>query len=376
MTESPRATISPTIVVSEILTTLARRLDPLIAGHLQDRLRGREWTSLLTELDHSRGRATRAYRRTDLQSQLRMLTERLGRLGYPFDDQLRQVSTVASELRIIRNRWAHNDILTDLDAIRTADFGARLLNSLGDAAAAHSLEEERTRLITAYVAAHGEASRASVSLPDLPTVQPADQPMKRKDDYTAPSADDLHRTDSKGADPTNTPTIGNGRYEFEGWEVVPAGGSEVIDGLPKKAAKMQVRGVAAEIAEFEGPISIERLITLTTRSFGKSRCGPKKKQQIARQLRQIGLAVDEDDFVWPSDMTPESWREFRPNDSMADRPFDDISPVEIANAWRIIVARTPSASDGETRRAVLQAFGRKRMTSAITAHLDRAQQHL
>lgn len=136
---------------------------------------------------------------------------------------------------------------------------------------------------------------------------------------------------------------------------------------------MQVRAVAAEIAEFEGPVSLNRLVTLTVRSFGQSRCGAKKKQQIARQLRQLDLTVDADDFTWPTDIDPTTCREFRPNDSDADRPFEHISPVEIANAWGIITARSPHASVDETRRSVLQAFGRRKMTSGIAAHLARAE---
>lgn len=65
-----------------------------------------------------------------------MLTERLGNLGYPFDDHLRQVSTVADELRIMRNRWVHNDELSDFEAVRTADYSVHLLTLLGDATGA------------------------------------------------------------------------------------------------------------------------------------------------------------------------------------------------------------------------------------------------
>src|SRR5262249_40569237 len=44
------------------------------------------------------------------------------------------------------------------------------------------------------------------------------------------------------------------------------------------------------------------------------------------------LVVDDDAFIWPSDIDPDTWDEFRPNDSTVKRPFTDISPVEIANA--------------------------------------------
>lgn len=339
---------SPTSTVSELLSALSRRLDPLISERLEDKTHG-DWTTVLAEIDRAKGRSRPSYSRTDLQSQLRMLTERLGNLSYPFDDNLRQVSTVANELRIMRNRWAHNDELSDLDAVRTADYSVRLLTLLRDATGAAEAKTQRIGLISAYATSTGLAAPA-------PTPDPTPAAAPRPTDAVAASS-------SGDAE----------RFEYEPWEVVPAGGPETIDALPKKDAKMQVRGVAAEIAEFEGPVSLDRLVTLTVRSFGMSRCGAKKKQQIARQLRQLDLIVDADDFVWPTDIDPATWREFRPNDSAADRNFTDISPVEIANAWRIIAARRPDAADEEIRRGVLNVFGISRAGAKITAHLARAE---
>lgn len=54
-------------------------------------------------------------------------------LGFPFDDHTRLVSTLGNELRIVRNRWAHHDELTALDAWRAHDFTVRLLEHFGDA---------------------------------------------------------------------------------------------------------------------------------------------------------------------------------------------------------------------------------------------------
>ncbi|WP_334143815.1 Swt1 family HEPN domain-containing protein [Corynebacterium nuruki] len=369
------------MTVSELLSALSQRLDPLIATRLVTDLRGHgdfDWTTVLAELDRARDRSRHNYSRTDLQCQLRMLTERLGGLGYPFDDNLRQVSTVANELRIMRNRWAHNDPLSDMDAIRTADHAARLLTLLGDADGAAEAKTRRTGLIAAY------ATKTGLTLPPT-SPEPGPEPASARateaaspaspasPDRVSPAPEDLKRTDAAGTSATDTPTIGADRFEYEPWEVVQADGPEIIDALPKKDAKMQVRGVAAEIAEFEGPISLDRLVTLTVRSFGMSRCGSKKKRQIARQLRQLDLAVDADGFVWPTDIDPATWREFRPNSSDADREFTDISPVEIANAWRIIATRRPDADRDELRRGVLQAFGKKKMTSSVDAHLARAE---
>lgn len=374
-------TSSPTAAVSELLSTLSQRLDPLIAARLATHLGGVDglpWTTVLAELDRAKGRSRHSYSRTDLQSQLRVLTERLGGLGYPFDDNLRQVSTVANELRIMRNRWAHNDPLSDMDAIRTADHAARLLTLLGDADGAAEAKTRRTGLIATYATTTGLTAPVPAPAPDpTPIAEPGYVGRHRSPGASGttvdPAPEDLQRTGAADVSATDTPTIGTERFEYEPWEVVEAGGPEVIDALPKKDAKMQVRGVAAEIAEFEGPVSLDRLVTLTVRSFGLSRCGAKKKRQVAHQLKQLDLIVDEDDFVWPTDIDPTTWREFRPNTSDADRDFTDISPVEIANAWRIIAARRPDAAEAEIRRGVLHAFGRKSGGSKVTPHLARAE---
>lgn len=372
---------SPTTTVTELLSALSQRLDPLIAARLATHLGGADglpWTTVLAELDRAKGRSRHSYSRTDLQSQLRVLTERLGGLGYPFDDNLRQVSTVANELRIMRNRWAHNDPLSDMDAIRTADHAARLLTLLGDADGAAEAKTRRTGLIADYAAKTGLTAPVPAPEPDpTPIAEPGYVGRHRSPGAAGatvdPAPEDLQRTGATGASTTGNPTIGTERFAYEPWEVVVTGDPEVLDALPKKDAKMQVRGVAAEIAEFEGPVSLDRLATLTVRSFGMTRCGSRKKQQIARQLRQLDLTVDADDFVWPTDIDPATWREFRPNGPDAGRDFTDISPVEIANAWRIFADHDPDATRAELRNRVLAAFGRKTGGSKISPHLARAE---
>jgi hypothetical protein len=165
----------------------------------------------------------------------------------------------------MRNRWAHNDQLSDMDAIRTADHAVRLLTLLGDTDGAAKAKVRRTELIAAYATKTGVTATIPAPAPDPTPIAVASSPE--------PSLD-------------SPAVIGTERFEYEPWEVVEAGGPEVIDALPKKDAKMQVRGVAAEIAEFEGPVSLDRLVTLTVRSFGMTRCGVRKKRQIARHPRR------------------------------------------------------------------------------------------
>src|SRR5690625_3089955 len=123
---------NPKAAVDTGMHFLSSRLTPIIADRLKGILQGLPWTAILEELDSAKNYRPVSYNAADIQPQLRMLTERLGRLGFPFDDHTRLVSTLGSELRFFRNRWAHNYELTSLDAMRMLDASKRLLTHLGD----------------------------------------------------------------------------------------------------------------------------------------------------------------------------------------------------------------------------------------------------
>lgn len=351
--------------VDQGLNHLASRLEPIISARLAPDLGGLPWTAILTELDKAHGKPPKVYAATDLQAQLKIITERLGNLAFPFDDNTRLVSTLGGELRIVRNRWAHNDELDTLDAWRTHDFVVRLLDHFGDVDGVGNARALREEAFDALAAEKGVAVHATVREPEPEPVAVAapSAPVE----VVVPDPSVLVRTHTAG-----TPTIGSARGMFEPWTVVLVGDVSVLDDLPKKVAKEKVRAVATEIVDFEGPIHMDRLAQLTAASFGVRRLWPAREKKLTYQIRRANLVVDEDKFVWPSDLDPAEWSEFRPNDSSADRPFTEISPVEIANAARFIRAKQPGIGDSDLDVAVLQTFGRKRRTKQIVAHLARA----
>lgn len=339
----------------------------MIATKLGPNLGGLPWPAVLTELDRMRGKPPKVYVATDLQAQLKMLTERLGDLGFPFDDHRRVVSTLGNELRIVRNRWAHNDELTALDAWRAHDFAVRLLEHFGDTAGITRACELRDEAFIALAAEKGVAAQLAALAPEPGPVTAAHEPAAGTG-LVRPDPSVLTRSDRAG-----TPTIGSARGEFQPWTVVPVGDVSVLDDLPKKVAKEKVRAVATEIAEFEGPIHLERLAQLTAASFGVRRLRPAREKKLTYQIRQTGLVVDDDKFVWPSDLEPAAWAEFRPNDSTLARPFVAISPVEIANAMRFIGAHQPELDEAALDAATLQTFGRKRRTKQVADHIAKAR---
>lgn len=364
-------TFNAKVSVQEGLDLLAERLNLIIAERLAETLRGLSWTVVLRELDQAKGYSHREYSPRDLQAQLRMLTERLGGLGYPFDDpRTRIVSTLGGELRIMRNLWAHGYDLTELDAWRTHDFAVRLLEHFSDTEGLKSAEPLRMGALAAVAKSSGVIPSSTDSTAAKPAstssgVEPAHVEVPYEQVTPDPSV--LVRRNA-----ADTPSIGAERSEFEAWVVVPVGEITVLEALPKKEAKEQVRAVAVEITEFEGPIHIDRLAELTAASFGLNKLHTKRRAQITRQIVAAGLLVDTDKFVWPETMDPNTWTEFRPNSSDIDRPFLRISPVEIGNAARFIHETGQFTSREELETMTLQTFGRKRRTAQFTKHLARA----
>lgn len=359
-------TFKPNLSVMTGLGHLAGRLDPIIAGRLAPSLGGLPWTTVLIELDKMRGKPPKTYATTDLQAQLKILTERLGNLGFPFDDNTRLVTTLGSELRIVRNRWAHNDELTTLDAWRAHDFAVRLLDHFVDKVGVVGASALREEAFDALVAEKGVATHLAAGSPQPVSV--AMEAPTAEAEVVSPDPSVLTRVGGP-----STPTIGPTRAQFEPWSVVLVGDVSVLDDLPKKVARDKLRAVATEIAESEGPIHLERLARVTAASFGLQRLWPAREKKLIYQIRQAGLAVDDDRFVWPSDLHPATWSEFRPNDSTVDRAFVEISPVEVANAMRFIRAQQPGIVDAALDAATLQTFGRRRRTKQFAQHLTRAR---
>lgn len=373
-------TFKPNLSVKEGLDHLAKRLDPFIATRLAAQLGGHPWTVVLEILDQKKG-FTSGYKHWtyDLQAQLRMLTERLGDFGYPFDDKQRTVSTLGNELRIVRKQLAHMHEFSVEEAYRANDFCVRLLEQFADDDGLVGARSIRHEALKALAAHDGVTEQVAAAAATAPSVSSNNKSTETETEATPMSEPGLE-AEVVSPDPEvmvrEPSAIGDKRLEFEPWAVVPVGGVEVLDDLPKKAAKEKVRAVAVEIATYEGPIHLDRLVDKTAQSFGLRRVRAGREKKIAYQIQQAELFVDSEKFVWPNEIDPADWAEFRPNDSNADRPFTHISPVEIANAARFIRARHPQIADADLDVAVLQTFGRRRRTKQLAAQLAKARELL
>ncbi|AZH81668.1 hypothetical protein EAO79_01245 [Plantibacter sp. PA-3-X8] len=108
--------------VGQGLELLGSGLRPLVEGAFAEVVPGVEWTRILEEKDRAAGGGHGRYSVTDVPLMLRAMTERIGELGYPFDRVLsRSARGYASELREVRNAWAHNAGFTEQSAYRALD---------------------------------------------------------------------------------------------------------------------------------------------------------------------------------------------------------------------------------------------------------------
>ena len=113
---------------------------------------GHTWTQLLALKDAKNGASGKKYSATrsagaaaDADREHHRTRSSTG--WYPFDGQLSRVQqSYASELRDVRNGWAHDDSFNDDDAYRALDTAERLLPAIGATDAATEVARIRLNL--------------------------------------------------------------------------------------------------------------------------------------------------------------------------------------------------------------------------------------
>ena len=391
--------------ISSCLNYLSRELDPLLTRLVvekglmsQSQVKEYGWTAILWYLDDQRNRNVELsrYNPRDIQVQLRMLTEPVGtsERKHPFEpDSSRTVSTYAQDLRIFRNKKMHYMEMDRNDAVRIYDSAARLFEALG-APEQQAWCESQLNRVHAELFGAGEAatvrreldeevrqatsaarsSKTEVSAPRGAFTRPArPAPVSRPARPAAPAS-------ASQPAPAASPAplclaVGEGRYPFEPWEPMPLGDRDIFDSLRSKRSKDQMSAALEQIVSFEGPVQADRLATLAAQCFGVSRLAKKNRDWIIRLAgRMRELQVDEYKFVWHVEAPREEYGEFRPSVDGAVREFDQISPVEIANAWRFYEQNPELMDEGQdVESAVLATFGRKRRTAKVKAQLELAK---
>lgn len=138
--------------INKMFEIMAPALDDFISTQIGavHAAAGPKWAELVRAKDGAG--PEKDYDPRDPQVQFRMLTEKnictkVKQGWYPFSDALgRTGESFASELRDVRNTWAHNGSFTDDDAYRALDTGERLLALIGAADEAAQVKDVRLNL--------------------------------------------------------------------------------------------------------------------------------------------------------------------------------------------------------------------------------------
>lgn len=178
--------------IDRMFQAMAPALDDFISatvGQLDAEL-GANWVSLVEAKDVRNGvPAGKAYDPLDPQVQFRILTESNIAANhkpgwYPFSQTVgRAGETFASELRGVRNEWAHNSTFSDDDAYRALDTGERLLRLIG--AVKEADEVRGIRLNLRRVTADKDDKKvlkAAVDNPEAAGLQPWREVLQPHDD--------------------------------------------------------------------------------------------------------------------------------------------------------------------------------------------------
>jgi len=193
---------------------LAPPLEEFIARAVEPELDAAvDWAQLVALKDtKKKGSADQAYDKADPQVQLRMLTENVPHQikpgWFPFDGQLSPTQrSFASELRDVRNDWAHMKSFSDDDAYRALDTAERFLAGIGAADAAGEIRNLRLELRrVASDKDDRKALKSAVAMPESEGLPPWREVLPPHDDVAtgnfqaAEFAADLYKVSTHSAD--------------------------------------------------------------------------------------------------------------------------------------------------------------------------------
>lgn len=162
-------TIDTRQIIGGSVDDLAEGLRPFIERVFAERLPGGpSWVQIVAHKDELAGRPTSHHHANDVGLMLRVMTEKLGNLGYPFDGHLsRQATNWASEMREVRNKHAHQVEFSLAETYRALDSAELLLREVGAVDEAQRIAARKPEVLSAL--GGGAAGRSLPAPPSAPT---------------------------------------------------------------------------------------------------------------------------------------------------------------------------------------------------------------
>ncbi|MCJ1708535.1 DUF3320 domain-containing protein [Microbacterium sp. VKM Ac-2923] len=197
-------TIDTRQIIGGSVDDLAEGLRPFIERVFAERLpQGPSWVRIVAHKDELAGRPTSHHHANDVGLMLRVMTEKLGNLGYPFDGRIsRQATNWASEMREVRNKHAHQVEFSLAETYRALDSAELLLREVGATDEAQRIAARKPAVLSAL--GGGATSRPlppppSAPLPAPPVARPSVPSALPLPSSTAPAATTSQCTESDAA---------------------------------------------------------------------------------------------------------------------------------------------------------------------------------
>ncbi|WP_246025231.1 DUF4011 domain-containing protein [Saccharopolyspora antimicrobica] len=175
--------------------------------------------------------------------------------------------------------------------------------------------------------------------------------------------------------PETEPDLGAVVEEFVPFEPVSIGTREQLDNLAHdKSVQLLVQKAMDEVIAAEGPIEIDRLMRLVSKSFGLKRLSADRNQLMRRCLPDRYRVTNgfETRFVWPDHRSPGDWRGFRNNPKLHGRKFGEIAPEEIVNAMRRAFSTGTDSDAKQLYRTTRELLGYGKTTESMEQLLGQA----
>lgn len=195
-----------------------------------------------------------------------------------------------------------------------------------------------------------ETAPATSAAASLPRLQPKTPNLP---EFTAPQATEKPRQ-------TRVEHAGHSQVEPlvpQGKPLTNLGDKDILDNLNDPGAAATISRALDDILRTEGPVGSARLAKLVADAYGMQRLHPKRRDRILSLLSSEGARVSTNfgDFVWPANLEPRDYRQFRTGSIYGQRTITDICDEEFNNAVEWVIA-TQSPLEDEASEAVCRVL--------------------
>jgi hypothetical protein len=186
----------------------------------------------------------------------------------------------------------------------------------------------------------------------------AEQTRTERPSTTEPTTPKL--SSSTGTD--QQPLLTKSEYwsEFVDSRTLPILGSQAELGPGVEYNKAKVKRAVNEIVELEGPITEDRLASITAGRFGMSRVKAARLKTMREDFRHLPSTKTSWGVVyWPSHRSADTWTGFRTSAGEHSRAIEDVPAEEHLNAMVAVVRMGETATEEEILRFLSDAHARK-----------------